>query len=254
MPGIAGLTRVRNESEIIKDTLDHFARFCNAGIYVFDDASTDETLEICLRHPAVRQVIQGSYWEPDPDKRLALEGVHRRRLLDEARRDNPEWFLYFDADERLDFNPKAFPWEEYDAIRMRLFDCYITPEDQNKHWKQRRWFGPEYREIIFFFRNHPLLQYRDREVTVPEGFRIANAGYVKHYGKAISIQQWEETCDYYIHHHPEPYRSKWLARKGKAIHTLSDFGMPLIQWHEKAKKGVPVEAVLRAIANMMPSL
>ena len=52
-----------------------------------------------------------------------------------------------------------------------------------------------------------------------------------HYGKSLSVEHWEETCDYYINHFPfQTYGRKWLARKGQAIHTQSDFMRPLYEW------------------------
>ena len=53
------------------------------------------------------------------------------------------------------------------------------------------------------------------------------------YGKSLSIEHWEETCDYYIKHFPfDTYGRKWTERKGKAIHTESDFGRQLYEWGE----------------------
>ena len=62
-------------------------------------------------------------------------------------------------------------------------------------------------------------------------------GFVRHYGKAISIEEWERTCDYYINvrwsdRMPE-LRDRWKQRKGKAIHTKSDFGRKLITWENR---------------------
>jgi hypothetical protein len=55
--------------------------------------------------------------------------------------------------------------------------------------------------------------------------------YCQHYGKSLSLDHWEETCDYYIKHFPfETYGRKWLSRKGRAIHTQSDFMQPLYEW------------------------
>ncbi len=55
--------------------------------------------------------------------------------------------------------------------------------------------------------------------------------YCQHYGKSLSIAHWEETCDYYVQHFPyETYGAKWEARKGKGVHTLSDFGHRLHAW------------------------
>lgn len=66
---------------------------------------------------------------------------------------------------------------------------------------------------------------------------IENLGYVRHYGKAISVEEWEKTCDYYGKHFPQ-YSEKWEKRKGKAVHNgVSDFGNKLISWKEKEQKG-----------------
>ena len=54
-PTIIGLTKVRNEAHIMKDTLDKWAEFCTGGIYVYDDVSTDLTVDICKKHPAVKK-------------------------------------------------------------------------------------------------------------------------------------------------------------------------------------------------------
>ena len=45
------------------------------------------------------------------------------------------------------------------------------------------------------------------------------------------VEQWEETCEYYIPHLPfNTYGRKWRDRKGRAIHTQSDFMRPLYEW------------------------
>lgn len=231
---IVGLTRIRNEQEIIGDTLDHFSQWCDQ-IIVLDDASNDLTNAICGIHPNVSNILKMSEWNPD---RTKMEYVHRQMLLDEGFKLRPDWFIYFDADERIEM-PENY--EDYDAVRMKLFDFYITQEDVDKSYGERKWMGPEYREIIMMFRNDPRLKYwaRDqREVTIPTSFKVLNDGFVKHYGKAISIDEWEKTCDYYSTYFPAQYRQKWLDRKGKAIHTQSDFGRKLITWDQKEIKGV----------------
>ena len=50
-------------------------------------------------------------------------------------------------------------------------------------------------------------------------------------GKSLWVEHWEETCDYYIKQFTfDTYGRKWLARKGQAIHTQSDFMRPLYEW------------------------
>lgn len=231
---IAGITKVRNEQEIIADTIRHFSQWCDK-IYVYDDCSEDNTVDICRQFPNV-VVIEGLFWDMD---RYRAEYENRQMILTEAKKDNPDWIIYFDADERIDWDFKGY--EDYDAVEMKLFDFYITLEDVNKPYFQRKYCGPEYRNIVMMFKNHPALKYHipdQRIVTLPDNAKILKSGYVKHYGKAISEDEWEKTCEYYFGYFPEPYKTKWYNRKGKAIHTLSDFGRPLITWDEKEEKGI----------------
>lgn len=225
---IAGITKVRNEEHLIQDTLDHFAEICDA-IYVYDDYSLDATPDICEEHPAVARVIRGLSLDKD---RQRAEFRNRQFALTAAQRDHPKWILCFDADERVEM-PDG--WQDYSAVKMKLFDFYITEEDVDLGYKDRKWMGPEYREILMLYRNiaSTKFEYKDqREMRLRGPQKILRDGYVKHYGKAISVEEWEKTCDYYAKW-PEPYSTKWKNRRGKAVHSTSDFGRPLIQWDEK---------------------
>lgn len=243
---VFGITKVRNEEAIMKETLDHWAQFCTGGIFVLDDVSDDKTVEICESHPAVKGLFKGKNWHPN---REYAEWYNRQTILEMAKltAGPDDWFVYFDADERLyDFDFKLLFDKKIDAIAAKLFDIYITPEDVNKSHNERLYVGPEHRTIVFFFRNQPGIGYDkpDQRITnLKAGANIAINGFVKHFGKGLSVEQWEKTCDYYIEHWPK-YAAKWKARKGKAVKTdmLSDFGNPLILWEERAAKGFSLEA------------
>ena len=91
------------------------------------------------------------------------------------------------------------------------------------------------------YRNMPGMGYDrpdQRETNLPPDARVAEVGWVHHYGKAISVEEWENTCRYYAEHFPEPYRTKWRSRMGRAIHTESDFGRELIRWEDRDRLGV----------------
>jgi len=232
---ILGICKVRNEEKIIKETLDHWGKICTGGIYIVDDKSDDKTMEICMSHPAVKSVQQVSFWDPDREK---SEWALRQMALERAQQDaeQDDWFVYFDADERLYFdNWELFFAKDIGAIACRLYDIYITPEDElESDHNKREWVGPEYRTIVFFFRNSPYLKYDkpdQRVVDLPPNCKIVVAGMVKHFGKGLSVQHFEETCDYYINFWPK-YADKWIKRKGTAIHTKSDFGNELIKFND----------------------
>jgi 2-polyprenyl-3-methyl-5-hydroxy-6-metoxy-1,4-benzoquinol methylase/tetratricopeptide (TPR) repeat protein/glycosyltransferase involved in cell wall biosynthesis len=238
---IFGLTRVRNEETLLPDTLDHLSSFCNGGIFVYDDCSSDASLSIATSHSSVRGIVRGTHWDPDRNK---AEYENRAALLAKAQTvaSSRDWFVYIDADERIDWD-----WcciyrlpDSVKAVRMKLFDFYITPEDVDKPYSERVWLGPEFREIIMSYRNSPLLTFDQpdqREVGLGEACEVVNAGYVRHYGKAVTVDQWEKKCLFYSNYFPQ-YAAKWAARRGKAIHTQSDFRNSLIRWDDKDAMGI----------------
>src|SRR6267378_24288 len=61
---LIGITRVRNEGLILRDTLNYVGRHVDA-IVAYDDASTDRTLEILGQHPKVALIVTNRSWEPE---------------------------------------------------------------------------------------------------------------------------------------------------------------------------------------------
>jgi hypothetical protein len=150
-----------------------------------------------------------------------------------------EWMFCFDPDERVTGDLRGFMERthssDYDGVRVQLFDAYMTPGDHAAYQADRelldfrRFFGPERRDILMLWRNRPEVIFAKRE---PGGLeRVGTDLHCQHYGKSLSVDHWEETCDYYIRHFPfDTYGRKWLERKGQAIHTQSDFMRPLYEW------------------------
>lgn len=239
---LIGITRVRNESLILQDTLDYLGTQVDA-IVAYDDASTDDTLVILQSHPKVAMVIKNTLWESDIAARLAAETRHRGLLLQISRSKLTfEWALCFDADERIVGDLRGFmnspSSSQCEGVRIQLFDAYITPQDHlpfkqgNNLLNFRQFFGPERRDILMLWRNLPNVRYMGIDAREPTGVnKIVTSFHCQHYGKAISLEQWEETCDYYVKYFPfETYGQKWLDRKGLAIHTESDYARPLFRW------------------------
>jgi glycosyltransferase involved in cell wall biosynthesis len=241
---LVGVTRVRNEALILRDTLDYVGRQVDA-IVAYDDASTDQTLEILHRHPKVALILANRLWEEDIVARRIAEARHRGLLLQTAReRLKFDWMFCFDADERVTGDLRSFAAGpqagDCDGMRIRLFDAYMTPDDHAPYRPDRelldfrRFFGPERRDILMLWRNRLEVVFAQQHAREPGGaVRVRTDLYCQHYGKSLSVEHWEETCDYYIRHFPfDTYGSKWRDRRGRAIHTQSDFMRPLYEWGE----------------------
>jgi glycosyltransferase involved in cell wall biosynthesis len=247
---IVAMVRVRNEELLLEDTLDHLASFAD-GIVVFDDASTDSSKETALRHPAVLEVISSKHWRKSG--RQWEETANRRLLYQRSLRWRPEWVFYADADERFSGDIRRMLLEEtpehVHGIRVSLFDAYLTPDDHEGYrqgqplWGLRKWFGPERRRILVAWRPSPSVDFTTPDAREPQGIAgdlsDPQSFLCQHYGKGLSIEQWDETCRYYIDRFPI-YRDKWQARLGKAIHTESDFGSPLFSWDDVVDHAVDI--------------
>jgi len=234
--------RVRNEEKILKDTLDHLAEFADF-ICAYEDASTDKTREILKSHDKVVLIVQNDHWQSNIEDRLLSETRHRGLLLQESRQRLAfHWCMCCDADERYIGDIRNFvtaPVEgQPDAVRIQLFDAYMTEGDDHPYSSGmnlqnfRNFFGPERRDILMLWRNSELVQFIGmdaREPVVPG--KIDIKFFCQHYGKSLSYKHWEETCEYYANHFPWiPYGQKWTDRKGKALHSQSDFGRPMYEW------------------------
>lgn len=236
---LAGITRIRNEEQIIENTLSHVSQFVDE-IYVYDDCSTDDTVKICKSHAKVKGIIEGQIWDPTPKGRKLAEGTLRNQVYNLAVERGSDWVYYFDSDEYVEFCDIDFTADSY---YFRLFDFYITPQDINSNYLDRQFMGPEYRDIPMLFKTNKNIVFKQR---IPEG--IGNSqfgGWVKHYGKAISVEEWEKSCGYYVNHRwcgiNEELYNRWLSRIGGAIHNKSDFDRPLITWDMRFNKDLIVE-------------
>lgn len=222
------------------------------GVLLLDDSSTDNSVAVAAAHPSVKGIILNTEWSKE---RAEEETIHRHVLHQAGKELLPKWFFYFDADERFEGDIKPYLHgkvpPKIDAIRISLFDAYLTRGDQEDYhpnkplYDLRKKFGPERRDILMIWRNIPRAEFKGLDAREPQGFRAGSVEtrfFCQHYGKAISVSQWESTCDYYINNFPM-YREKWKARKGKAIHTKSDFDHPLYTWEQVKNHAVVIHPV-----------
>ena len=85
--------RTKNEEWIVDKTLKSLSNFCDK-VVVYDDNSTDRTVEICRSWDFV-ELIPG---EPR-DEHFWEAGKQAQHLFDEVKAHNPDYILMLDADE-----------------------------------------------------------------------------------------------------------------------------------------------------------
>lgn len=230
---LIGITKVRNESLILEDTLSHILEKVD-HVCLLDDASTDNTVEIAKSFDDVT-VIQNLNWNPVRDY---VETHYRAIVLQEAVSIGADWVLCFDADERF-VDPLPELSHDVDAYRLQLFDGYMTRECSEDYTGGRlqdtpRMWGVERRDITMLFRARgaKFIGLDQREPVIEGGKIITANSRVMHFGKCISKQQYEDTCRYYMQW--PKYAEKWTKRLecGALRGELSDFGTRLVTWEE----------------------
>lgn len=238
------IMRIRNEESVLEDTLKHIAEFADY-ICVYDDCSTDSTRKILKRNEKVFLIVENNKWREGTENRLLSETRHRGLLVNLANKYlDFDWCMCCDADERYigDIRGlvKSDPSGKPGGIRFQLFDAYMTSNNDRPYTRGdtlmdfRKYFGPECRNILMLWQNKKEVAYQGLDAREPSNVNnVAINFYCQHYGKSLSYEHWEETCDYYVKNFPwDPYGKKWSERKGKALHSISDFGRPLYEWGE----------------------
>lgn len=123
MPKLTAMIIVRNEADrYLGRCLESLLTFVD-NIIIMDDASEDDTPELCLSYPRVKL-----YRQPR-SMFLTDEAKLRRELWQYTLENKPEWILAIDADEFLEESSlKEIPYllrqRNFKAIGFRLFDCW----------------------------------------------------------------------------------------------------------------------------------
>jgi len=234
---VAVLCRVYNEEAILQDFLDHYRDIATGGFYFYDDGSTDNTWDILSADPAVKHIISKnridnlfSHFNQNPQRQEIVEAARQDLELN-------DWFLLLDADEFIEWYSKPEDHLTYaSSLTLPLFDLYITDKDKDRGWKEREMVGPEVRYIKFMVKSADYITLQNDRTIISNGINLTTpTARVKHIGKGLSIDYWERKCSHYsTPGMPLKYQLKWANRKGKAIHTESDFGRPLLKWDELA--------------------
>lgn len=149
-PRLVCLMPVRNGTPHLAPALDSIAPIAD-GVVVLDDGSTDDSVAIASSHPAVDLVLRNparsSYagWH---------DGANRNRLLQAAAELDPDWVLFFDADESISRTQAALLRHSIDdglstecAYGFRLRTAWMGGHDPQTPWVYRL-FAPRPDDVL----------------------------------------------------------------------------------------------------------
>jgi hypothetical protein len=152
---IHGLCMVKNEADVIGESLMAAAAWCDA-IYVWDNGSTDGTWD---------KVLELSASEPRiiPDRRddRPFREALRRELFDAHRDDaaDGDWWCVLDADEFYIDDPPTFLAAvpaKYDEVWAASFEYYFTDRDVARYAENPSLYGddvPVETKLRFYLNN-----------------------------------------------------------------------------------------------------
>ncbi|NLT95451.1 MAG: glycosyltransferase [Clostridia bacterium] len=161
---------VRNEANrYLPEVLKHASEYIDEAV-ILDDASEDNTVEVC------RNILQGiplrltSNAYPGFHNEIAL----RKQLWELTISTNPDWILCLDADEIFenrvtDEIPLLINQPYYDYFAFRLYDFWSpTHYREDKYWEAHKYYRP------FLIRYQPRFPYKWKESPLHCGRFPAN--------------------------------------------------------------------------------
>lgn len=178
---------VRNEeNRYLTKVLQHARQYIDSAV-IIDDASKDNTIDICLRE------LDGIPLTLIQRKRSGFSNEYklRRQQWRETIKTNPDWILSLDADEMFEDKmiyeiKKLINQGEYDSIAFRLYDFWNdTQYREDEFWCAHKFYRP------FLVRYLPGFLYKWKETpqhcgrlpcNISELATAASSVRVKHFG------------------------------------------------------------------------
>ena len=120
---LVAILRIKNQIDTIDECIAKLSTFADE-IIVLDNGSTDGTLEAYTRHPKITTVLTTVGFDEGRDKIL---------LLEEAKKKNPDWILWCDADEVFENHftrgvVEKYMGSKYNRITFRMCNFWLSRE------------------------------------------------------------------------------------------------------------------------------
>lgn len=225
---VFGVCFVKNEEDIIADSVAYAAQFCDK-IFVVDNASTDGTWDI-VKGLDLKNVV------PVCSREFVFRDYLRLRFMDTKKEELGfnNWWYIFDADEFLLEEPfeviARAENEGADCIAIEMVNFYLTKDEvrnlqesgREETWRDRKYYILYESGKVEFIKNTRYLDYG--------AYDIVPFGLTRECSRRLPIKHY-------------PYRS--LAQLKKRIYTR--YGNP--EFESECRRGTDLQRYLIDPAN-----
>ncbi|MCM3785469.1 glycosyltransferase family 2 protein [Neobacillus mesonae] len=229
---LTAMLQVRNESiRYLKEVLEDISTFVDS-IVIVDDASTDDTLEICKSAAKVEKLVTLA------ESLFHQEWKLRTILWQTAASTSPDWILAVDADELYEERAKRsirnlINQDRYDWVSFRLYDLWGS----RHHYREDELWQSHKRQtmtLVRYFPDYPYL-YPEMPHHVPRLPLTCGALQglttdlrIKHLGWAGPL---EERVQKYVRYKKTDPEGKWGSTA--QYESILDLTPTLVEWKEE---------------------
>ncbi len=191
---LVGILRIKDQIKIIDACLSKLSQIVDELI-IIDNGSTDGTLEAYKKYPKIVQILYTTGYDEGRDKIM---------LHEEAKKRNPDWIIWTDADEVFEDHftrevVEGYMNSKYNRITFRMCNFWLSYErcrydDQyylyNLHPQRSMWRNEE----GAYFRNRKL---HNGDIMGVPGKTFVSPYRLKHYGY-VDKKEMQMKLDRYL--------------------------------------------------------
>ncbi len=192
---LIGILRIKDQIKVIDECLSKLSDIVDELI-IIDNGSTDGTLEAYKKYPKIKKILHTIGYDEGRDKIM---------LLEEAKKNNPDWIIWIDGDEIFEKHFSRDVVERYmnskcNRITFRMCNFWLS-KDQCRYDDQYYLYNLHPQRSMW--RNAPNAYFRNKKLhngdimgvvgkTFISPYRLKHYGYVDRAEMQMKLERYLE--------------------------------------------------------------